>query len=171
MCRKRDSALNRAQLNVQPVGGLTVVKPVILGVVGVPAAALVSLVAFGSGTAAADDYAGQSYSDASSAISDAGQKVVIASTVGDQDAQGDCVVTHSQMAPWLKGDDFAPVTDTVLVYLNCDAKLASNKAPGNSLASPEGQAEKAAEEQAAAQQNESDELAGTDQSVGAPGAH
>jgi hypothetical protein len=67
------------------------------------------------------------------------------------------------------------VTDTVLVYLNCDAKLASNKAPGNSLASPEGQAEKATEDEAAAkaasEQNAGDELAGTDQSVGAPGAH
>jgi hypothetical protein len=157
------------------VGGLTVVKPVVLGVLGVPAAALVSLVAFGSGTAAADDYAGQSYSDASSAISNAGQKVVIAAKVGDQDAQDDCVVSHSQMAPWIKGDSFTPVTDTVLVYLNCDAKLASNKAPGNSLASPEGQAEKATEDEAAAkaasEQNAGDELAGTDQSVGAPGAH
>lgn len=151
------------------------VKPVVLGVFGVPAAALVSLLAFGSGTAAADDYAGQSYSDASAAIASAGQKVVIATTVGDQDAQGDCVVSHSQKAPWIKGDSFTPVTDTVLVYLNCDAKLASNKAPGNSLASPEGQAEKATEDAAAAtaaaQQNQADELAGTDQSVGAAGSH
>ncbi|WP_435405467.1 hypothetical protein [Mycolicibacterium komossense] len=150
------------------------VKPVVLGVLGVPAAALAAL-AFSGGVAAADDYAGQSYSDASAAISSAGQKVVIASTVGDQDAQGDCVVSHSQKAPWIKGDSFAPVTDTVLVYLNCDAKLASNKTPGNSLASPEGQAEKATEDEAAAkaaaQQNEADQLAGTDQSVGAPGAH
>ena len=151
------------------------VKPVVLGVLGVPAVALVSLMAFGTGTAAADDYAGQSYSAASSAISTAGQKVVIAAKVGDQDAEGDCVVSHSQKAPWLKGDAFTPVTDTVLVYLNCDAKLASNKAPGNSLASPEGQAEKATEDAAAAKaaaaQNEGDELAGTDQSVGAAGAH
>jgi hypothetical protein len=151
------------------------VKPVVLGVIGIPAAAVVSMVAFGSGVAAADDYAGQSYSDASSAISTAGDKVVIASRVGDRDADADCVVTHSQKAPWLKTDAFTPVTDTVLVYLNCDAKLASAKAPGNSLASPEGQAEKAAEAQAAAQaaaqQNPSDQLAGADQSVGAPGAH
>ncbi|CAN5300974.1 hypothetical protein BH09ACT8_BH09ACT8_21830 [soil metagenome] len=150
------------------------VKPVVLGVLVVPAAALASLVAFGSGTAAADDYAGKSYADASSAIGDAGQKVVIAARVGDQDAQDDCVVSHSQMAPWIKGDSFSPVTDTVLVYLNCDAKLASNKAPGNSLASPEGQAEKATEDeaaaQAAAQQNQADELAGTNQTIGAPGA-
>ncbi len=146
-------------------------KPVVLGVIGVPAVAMASLVTFGSGVAAADDYAGQSYSDASSAISSAGQKVVIAARVGDQDSQDDCVVSHSQKAPWIKGDSFTPVTDTVLVYLNCDAKLASNKAPGNSLASPEGQAEKAAEAQAAAQQNQADELAGTNQTIGAAGAH
>jgi hypothetical protein len=151
-----------------------VVKPVVLAVIGVPAAAVISMMAFGSGIAAAD-YAGQTYSDASSAISGAGQKVVIASKVGDRLAEGDCVVTHSQMAPWLKTDAFTPVTDTVLVYLNCDAKLATPTAPGNSLASPEGQAEKATEDQAAAQaaaqQNQSDELAGAGQAVGAPGSH
>lgn len=118
----------------------------------------------GSGIASADNYAGQSYSDASSAISGAGQKAVIASSVGDAVSQGDCVVTRSQSAPWLKGDNFSPVTDTVLLYLNCNAKLASAAQPGNSLASPEGQAEKASEEQqaaqqAASQQNESSELA------------
>jgi hypothetical protein len=150
-------------------------KPVVLGVIGVPAAAVISMMAFGSGVAAADDYAGQSYSDASSAISGAGDKVVIASKVGDRDSLDDCVVSHSQKAAWIKTDAFTPVTDTVLVYLNCDAKLASGTAPGNSLASPEGQAEKAAEDQAAAQaaaqQDPSDQLAGADQSVGAPGKH
>jgi hypothetical protein len=132
-------------------------------------------VLFGTGfdiaTAAADSYAGQSYSDATSAISGAGQKSVIASRVGDTASPDDCVVTRSQSAPWIKGDSFAPVTDTVLLYLNCNAKVASAISPGNSLASPEGRAEKAAEAQAAAQQNETDQLAGTDQSVAAPGAH
>ena len=36
----------------------------------------------------------------------------------------ECVVSHSQSAPWIKGDSFAPVTDTVLVYLNCNATVA-----------------------------------------------
>jgi hypothetical protein len=127
-------------------------------------------ITFGSGVALADDYAGQSYSDASSAISGAGNKAVIATSVGDGVSQGDCVVTRSQKASWLKGDNFSPVTDTVLLYLNCDAKLAKAGKAGNSLASPEGQAEKAAEDeqaakdaaaaqQAAAQQNQSSELA------------
>ncbi|MGY4709408.1 hypothetical protein ACXDF8_07615 [Mycolicibacterium sp. CBM1] len=106
--------------------------------------------AWGSGIATADDYAGQSYSDASSAISGAGKKAVIASSVGDAVSQGDCVVSRSQSAAWLKGDNFSPVTDTVLLYLNCNAKLATAGQPGNSLASPEGQAEKAAEDEQAA---------------------
>ena len=95
-------------------------------------------ITFGSGVALADDYAGQSYSDASSAISGAGNKAVIATSVGDGVSQGDCVVTRSQKAAWLKGDNFSPVTDTVLLYLNCDAKLAKAGKAGNSLASPEG---------------------------------
>ncbi|MCV7214106.1 hypothetical protein H7J51_02265 [Mycobacterium crocinum] len=122
----------------------------------------------GSGVALADAYAGQSYSDASKAISDAGQKAVIATSVGDSLSQGDCVVARSQKADWMKGDNFAPVTDTVLLYLNCNAKLATAGKSGNSLGSPEGRAEKAAEDeqaakdaaaaQAAAQQNQSSEL-------------
>lgn len=122
-----------------------------------------SVTVFGSGVAAADDYAGKSYSDAASAISGAGEKAVIATSVGDGLSQSDCVVTRSEKAPWLKGDNFSPVTDTVLLFLNCNAKLATPATPGNSLASPEGRAEKAAEDekaaeaaqQAAAQQNES----------------
>ena len=134
-----------------------------LGTVALGAA---SITFFGAGVAAADDYAGQSYSDASSAISGAGKKAVIATSVGSGVGQADCVVTRSQSAPWLKGDNFSPVTDTVLLFLNCNAKLAAPGVAGNSLASPEGRAEKAAEDQkaaeaaqqAAAQQNESSTL-------------
>jgi hypothetical protein len=113
-----------------------------LGVYAITAvgATAVSMAFFGTGIAAADDYAGQKYSDASSAISDAGQKAVIASRTGDTLSDDDCIVTHSQSAPWLKGDDFSPVTDTVLVYLNCNATVATAKDPGNSAGSPEGRA-------------------------------
>jgi hypothetical protein len=100
-------------------------------------AAAVSM-AFGTGIAAADDYSGQTYGDASKAISDAGKKAVIASRAGDTVTDDQCTVTHSQSAPWIKGDSFAPVTDTVLVYLNCNAAVATNKDPGNSAGSPEG---------------------------------
>jgi hypothetical protein len=108
---------------------------------------------FGTGIAAADDYAGQTYSDASKAISDAGQKAVIASRSGDTLSDDDCIVTHSQSAPWVKGDDFSPVTDTVLVYLNCNATVANAKDPGNSAGSPEGRAAIAAAQQKAAEAN------------------
>jgi hypothetical protein len=103
-------------------------------------AAGVSMAFFGTGIAAADDYSGQTYGDASKAIADAGKKAVVASRAGDTLSDDECVVTHSQSAPWIKGDDFAPVTDTVLVTLNCNATVATNKDPGNSAASPEGRA-------------------------------
>lgn len=103
-------------------------------------AAAVSMAFFGTGIAAADDYTGQTYGDASKAISDAGKKAVIASRAGDTLTDDQCTVTHSQSAPWIKGKDFAPVTDTVLVYLNCNAAVATNKDPGNSAGSPEGRA-------------------------------
>jgi hypothetical protein len=102
--------------------------------------AAVSMAFFGSGIAAADDYSGQTYGDASKAISDAGKKAVVASRTGDTLADDQCIVSHSQSAAWIKGDDFSPVTDTVLVYLNCNATVATNKDPGNSAASPEGRA-------------------------------
>jgi hypothetical protein len=115
--------------------------------VTVMGAATVSMAFLGTGVAAADDYAGQTYGDASSAISGAGKKAVIASRIGDTLSDDKCVVTHSQSAPWIKGDNFAPVTDTVLVFLNCNATVASAKEPGNSAASPEGRAAIAAAQQ------------------------
>ena len=103
-------------------------------------ATVLSMAVFGTGIAAADDYAGQTYGDASKSISGAGKKAVIASRSGDTLSDDDCIVSHSQSAPWIKGDSFAPVTDTVLVYLNCNATVASAKEPGNSAGSPEGRA-------------------------------
>jgi len=94
----------------------------------VAASALTAL--FGTGVAAADDYAGQTYADASSAAGDAGQTVIVASRVGDKVSQDDCIVTSSQSAPFLHGDDFAHVSDTVLFNLNCNAGYASANTPG-----------------------------------------
>lgn len=105
-----------------------------------------SLAAFGSGVASADNYAGQTYGDVSSALSKAGQTGVIASVVGEIKDQSACIVDHSQKAPWVSGSNFSPVTNTVLLYLNCNDALASPGHPGNSLASPEGRAEKQKEE-------------------------
>ena len=90
--------------------------------------------------AAADDYAGQKYSDVMSKLGDSDLTGVIATRAGDLVNDDDCVVSSSEKAPWVKGDDFAPVTDTVLLNLNCDAGVASAKTSGNSKASPEGRA-------------------------------
>jgi hypothetical protein len=114
-------------------------KRTVLGALCVGAAA-VAMATLGTGTAAADDYSGKTYKDAQSALSDASQKGVVAARFGDELSDDDCIVTHSQKAAWLKGDSFAPVTDTVLLYLNCDAGVASATQAGNSAASPEGRA-------------------------------
>ena len=102
---------------------------------------------FGTAVAAADDYSGKAYADASKAISDAGKKAVVASRAGDTLSDDQCIVSHSQSAPWIKGNDFSPVTNTVLVYLNCNATVASAKDPGNSAGSPAGRAAIAAAQQ------------------------
>ena len=107
---------------------------------GAVGAMVVWLPMVGAGVAAADDYAGQTYADASSALSDAKLKGVIATRTGDTLPNDKCIVTHSEKASWLKGDKFGAVTDTVLLYLNCNATVASAKAPGNSAGSPEGRA-------------------------------
>lgn len=113
--------------------------------------ATVVMVPLGTGVAAADDYAGQTYSDATSALSDAGLKGVIATRTGDSLTDDKCVVTRSEQAAWIKGDDFVPVTDTVLLYLNCNAGVATATSPGNSAASPEGRAALQQAQEAAAQ--------------------
>jgi len=113
----------------------------------------------GAGIASADDYAGQSYADASSAASDAGATVVVAARVGDKVAQDDCLVTRSQTAPFASANDGVHVSDTVQFYLNCNSGVASATTPGNSLASEAGRAAKAAEEEAAAEAASEEEAA------------
>lgn len=115
----------------------------------------------GTGVAAADDYAGKTYADASSAASDSGLTVVVAARVGDKEAQDDCLVTRSQNAPFTSAVDGSKVSGTVQFYLNCNAGVASATKPGNSLASPEGRTAKAAEEEAAAQQQQELEAVST----------
>lgn len=130
-------------------------------------AAGASLVLFGTGVAAADDYAGQSYSDASSAASDAGQTVVIASRVGSL-PNDECTVERSQSAPFVSSLDFTHVSDTVQFYLNCNSALAGPGVSGNSLASPAGRAE--AEKQAEEAQNAQNELLDANRAPGEAGA-
>lgn len=84
---------------------------------------------------------GKKYSDAKSALSDAGFSAVVASTVGDRLAWSDCIVVNqrdrSRPAPPNSGG--SPTAET-LVALNCDQPVASAIAPGNSRGSPEGRA-------------------------------
>ncbi len=119
---------------------------------GVLAVTAVSTMMLTPGIAAADDYAGQKYSDVTSKLADASLTGVIATRVGDITNDDDCIVTSSEKAPWIKGDDFAPVTDTVLLNLNCYAGVASATQAGNSAGSPEGRAAIAAAQQAAQQE-------------------
>ena len=130
----------------------------------------------GSGVASADDYAGQTYADAVSAASDAGEDVTIASRVGDKLPEEECLVTRSQAAPFTSAIDGATV-DGVQFYLNCNVGVATATTPGNSLLSAVGRETQAAADEeeakalaeAEAAQNEADELALAGETPGVPG--
>lgn len=149
-------------------------KLIVVGSGAIGALAVSALL--GGGVASADDYAGQTYADASSAASDAGESVTVASRVGDKLSQDDCLVTRSQSAPFTSAVDGSS-PGGVQFYLNCNGGYASATTPGLSLGSPEGRAAKsaadeeeaAAEAEAAAAQNEGDELADAGESPGVPG--
>ena len=128
-------------------------KLIVLGT-GAVGTAAVSMAFFGTGVAAADDYAGQTYADASSAASDAGQTVIVANRVGDKLAQDECIVTRSWDAPFVRNveGEFGHASDEVDLSLNCNGGYATAAKPGNSLASPEGREAKAAADEAAAQE-------------------
>ena len=132
--------------------------------VGAAGVAMGALGLFGAGIAsAAPDVVGMTYSDAVSAIEDAGSTAKIAVTVGDrQDAMGDCLVTSATDAPFVRDVDgsFGHADSEVLLTLNCDRGAATATTPGASMGSPEGRAFQAkAEEQAAQQQSQQAELA------------
>jgi hypothetical protein len=107
-------------------------------------AAAVAVVLAESPAAIADsstDVTGQKYSDAQGVLSGAGLKPVVETTVGDQKAWPDCIVTRTQKRtvqppPNSSGSQ----TNEMLVSLNCEATVASATTPGNSAASPEGRA-------------------------------
>lgn len=104
--------------------------------------------ALGTGVAAADDYAGMTYANASSAASDAGESVTVAARVGDRVSQDECLVTRSQATPFTSAVDGAAM-DGIQFYLNCNSGVATETKPGNSLASPAGREAKAAADKAA----------------------
>jgi len=128
------------------------VKKSIVCAAGSAVAATALMGLFGTGVAAADGYVGQTYADASSAASDAGLTVVVASRVGDKLSQDECLVTRSQTAPFADADDGTHVSKQVQFYLNCNGGYATATNPGASLGSPEGREAKAAADQAAAEE-------------------
>ena len=99
----------------------------------------VSTAMFSCPVAAADYYAGQTYADAASALGGSGMTVVVGGKVGSELPTAECIVTRSQKAPWIKGENFQQTNNTMLLFLNCNAALATPGKPGNSAASPQGQ--------------------------------
>jgi beta-lactam-binding protein with PASTA domain len=124
-------------------------KFIVLGA-GVAAAAA-SMALVGTGVAgAAPDVTGQTFSEASAALSGAGLKAVVSSAVGDQKAQSDCVVTRQRTSSTPQNGSHPSSGTKVLLSLNCYATQSSATSPGYSAASPEGRAAAAAAAAAAA---------------------
>jgi hypothetical protein len=96
------------------------------------------------GAALADssvEVTGQKYSDAQGVLSGAGLTPVVETTVGDQKAWSDCIVTRTQKRTVQPPPNSSgSATNEMLVSLNCEAPVASATTPGNSAASPEGKA-------------------------------
>ncbi|GAB7066728.1 PASTA domain-containing protein [Mycobacterium hodleri] len=107
-----------------------------------------AVLCFGAGVAqagSAPDVVGQKYSDAQTAISGAGLTAVVSTTVGDQEAWPDCMVTNTvaRTVPAPENSS-GSATNQLLVSLNCEASEASATKPGFSAASPQGRAAAAA---------------------------
>jgi beta-lactam-binding protein with PASTA domain len=103
--------------------------------------------------AATPDVIGMTYDKASSALSGAGLKASVATRVGDQKSQGDCVVTSARVESVPQSGNHPTTGTKVSVSLNCYAAAASVKSPGFSAASPEGKAAAAAAAAAAAKKS------------------
>ncbi|HYP96855.1 MAG TPA: hypothetical protein VER34_27915 [Mycobacterium sp.] len=140
---------------------------IVLGTGGVGAMAL-SMSLLGTGVAAAAEYDGQTYADAAAAIEESGGTPVVATRVGSQLPQDDCLVVNSQDHSYLRDppDDVyvLSVTDEVRLNLNCAGGYATATNPGASVASPAGrEARVAAEEAAAAEEQELAEVSTPDE--------
>jgi hypothetical protein len=119
-----------------------------VGLVG-GATALFAL--FGTGTAAAvDEYAGQTFNDAATAIYNNGESAVISTRIGSFLPTGACIVSGSRNAKSL--DSSGNSSSRVLLDLNCNYMFALAGVPGNSLGSPEGRTARAAAEAKLAEQ-------------------
>ena len=128
--------------------------------------AVALFVAFGSGSAAAvNEYKGMTYADAASKIKQGGGTPVISTREGSFLPTEKCVVVGSRTASFLNSSGKNP-GGQVMLDLNCNYMFALPGVPGNSLASPEGRAARAAaEQQAAQQQAAADAQAAADQAA------
>src|SRR5262249_58549047 len=95
---------------------------------------------FGTGIAAAADYNGQTYADAVAAIEDSGGTPIVATRIGGQLPQDECIVVNSQDHSYLRDplDDVyvLSVTDEVRLNLNCAGGDAAATDPPASGACP-----------------------------------
>jgi hypothetical protein len=83
------------------------VKKLVVLVTGAAGWTAVSMAFLGTGVATADDYAGKTYADASTAPGNAGLTGVVATRVGDQLPQDQCIVTHSQTSSFMNQSEAA----------------------------------------------------------------
>jgi hypothetical protein len=117
------------------------------------AAATATAALWGAGTAgAAPDVVGDTYSDASTAIEQAGGTSVVATRVGSGADEGECIVTNAWDASFIREGESA--NGEVMVALNCNSQVASAGESGNSAASPAGREAKAAVDEAASAEEE-----------------
>ena len=120
------------------------------GLASIAAASMIVLATGVAKAAGAPSVVGQKYSDASQAISSAGDTVKVGTRFGHGVSQSDCVVI-AQTTKSLPQRGSHPTAGTVVVVsLNCDPHVASATNPGYSAASPQGRADAATRAAAAA---------------------
>lgn len=118
--------------------------------IGALTSAALAMALFGTATAHADDYAGETYGDASEAIEEDGGTPVVAARVGDKLETDDCIVTNSWDASFMRIDESDD--SEVHVALNCAGDYATATNPGASVVSPLGREAKSEAEKEAAEQ-------------------
>ncbi|WP_102145917.1 hypothetical protein [Mycobacterium hubeiense] len=113
------------------------------------------------------DVVGDTYADASSAITEADMTPVVGVVIGDKLPRDECIVTNAQPVSALRPialeeafPQYFPVEDEVVLTLNCNGDYATATNPGASVASPAGrEAREAAEQAASAEEQELAEAA------------
>lgn len=120
-------------------------KRVIVGL----GSAIVAASLLGAGTAsAAPDVVGMKYSDAKKEIRDSGGRATVATRVGAQLDENQCIVTNVWDASFLR--IARADRDQVQVALNCNGEYATATNPGTSVANPLGREAKAEDDAEAA---------------------